>query len=73
MCFSKLDMMNSEDSSSIDNSLYISRQKKNEAGRRCRLKKKQQEIEMANTKKELEKIYIELQTQINQIKSSLIA
>lgn len=64
-------MMNSAGSSSIDNSYYISRQKKNEAAKRSRLKKKQQEIETAKTKEELEKIYIELQAQIEQIKSSL--
>lgn len=71
MCFSKLDMMNPAGSSSIDNSYYISRQKNNEAARRSRLKKKQQEIEMAKIKEKLERTYIELQTQIEQIKSSL--
>lgn len=73
MCFSKLDIMNPAESSSIDNSYDISRQKNNEAARRSRLKRKQQEIEMAKTKEELEITYIELQRQIEQIKSLLSA
>lgn len=48
------------------------RQKNNEASRNSRLKKKELEMEMANKKQVLEKTYVQLQKQINHIKSARV-
>jgi len=48
---------------------YIKRQKNNEAAKTSRLKKKEQEMEIAKKKQKLEITYVKLQKQINRMQS----
>jgi hypothetical protein len=67
--------MNSSKNSSSNNNnnsmqdYYIKRQKNNEAAKTSRLKKKEQEIEIAKKKQKLEITYVKLQKQINRMQS----
>lgn len=48
---------------------YLKRQKNNEAAKNSRMKKKEQEIEVAKKKQKLEMTYVKLQKQINHMTS----